>query len=220
MTPSTRKNSTERVGGAASRACWVCWRRCRWRLRGPASASTETVVSYFVDHRLGFLRQAWVACCGVILLIPFAWALYELLRRKNRALAGGALLGAVLTFVGAFGIFWIPWVVIAFRPGRSPEVVGALRFGTAGQFIGVGPCLALLFGAVVVGTRDGAMLPKWLAWLLMVQIPLNILLAGSIASDGLLAPSGPIGFASIGLFTVFGLGASISMIHRSRAASA
>ncbi len=183
-----------------------------------ASASTDAVVSYFVENRAGFLRQAWVASCGVVLLIPFAWALFELHRRRGRAVAGGALLGSMLAFVGAFGIYWIPWVCIAFRPDRPPAVVQALYdMGLLGQFIGVGPCLAVLFGSIAFGTLDGAVLPRWLAWISIVQVPLNVLLAGSTAHDGLFAPSGPIGFGSIGLFTVFGVGSSLSMIRRSRA---
>ncbi len=40
------------------------------------------------------------------------------------------------------------------------------------------------------------------------------------ATTGLLAPSGPFGFGSIGLFTIFGLGASIAMIRRGRTSTA
>lgn len=183
----------------------------------PPSAGAAGVVSYFSEHRTGFLWQAFVATTGVSVLIPFAASLAALLRANGRTLSGGTVFGAMLVFVGAFEINWIPWVVIAFRPEHPPEVKLALYdFGLLGQFIGVGAPLAVLFGAIAAGTRDGAVLPRWLAILSAVSVPLNLLLAGCTAPSGPLAPNGPVGFASIGLFTVFGLGASIAMIRRGR----
>jgi hypothetical protein len=183
----------------------------------PASAGTAAVIDYFASHRAGFLRQAWLATGGAILLVPFAAALAALLRGAGRPLAGGTVFGAMLVFVGAFGINWIPWIGIAFRPGHPPEIVRALYdFGLLGQFVGVGMPLALLFGAVAAGTHDGAVLPRWIAWLSAALVPLNLALAAATSVSGLLSPSGPLGFASIGLFTVFGIAAAIAMIRRGR----
>jgi hypothetical protein len=186
----------------------------------PASAGSGAVAAYFTEYRAGFLTQAWVATGGVTLLVPFAAALAALFRGRGRTLTGGTVFGALLLFVGAFGINWIPWIEIAFRPDRPRDIVLALYdFGLLGQFVGVGMPLALLFGAVAVGTLDGAVLPRWLAWLAIVCVPLNVALAASTALSGAFSPNGPIGFASIGLFTVFGVAASISMLRRAQALS-
>lgn len=183
----------------------------------PASAETAAVVSYFSQHRAAFLAQAWVASAGAVLLVPFAAALAGLMRLRDRLHAGWTLFGAMLIFVGAFAINWIPWIEIAFRPDRPRPIIQALYdFGMLGQFVGVGMPLALFFGAAAAGTLDGAVLPRWIGWLAAALVPLNVLLAGCTSLTGVLAPSGPIGFASIGFFTVFVLACSIAMIRRGR----
>jgi hypothetical protein len=186
----------------------------------PASAGADAVAVYFTTYRAGFLRQAWVATGGVVLLVPFATALAALFREQGRVLTAGTLLGAMLIFVGAFGINWIPWIAIAYRPERPHDLMLVLYdFGLLGQFVGVGMPLALLFGSVAVGTHDGAVLPRWLAWLAMVCVPLNLALAAATGRAGVFAPSGPLGVVSIGLFALFGIGASIVMLRRARALS-
>jgi hypothetical protein len=183
----------------------------------PASTTADAVVAYFTQYRSGFLRQAWIATGGVMLLVPFAAVLALLMHARGRTIAAATVFGAALIFVAAFGINWIPWIEIAFRPERPRDMVLALYdFGLLGQFVGMGMPLALLFGAVAAGTHDGVVLPRWLAWLAILCVPLNLALAACTALAGPLAPSGPIGFASIGLFTVFGIGAAIAMLRRAR----
>lgn len=182
------------------------------------AGGADAVVAYFTAHRAGFLRQAWFATGGVMLLLPFAAALASLLRAKGHGLAGSTVKAAMLAFVAAFGLNWVPWIEIAFRPGCPRDVTLALYdFGLLGQFIGVGMPLALLFGALALGTRDGAVLPRWLAWLAAACVPLNLALAGCTALAGPMSPSGPLGFGSIGLFTVFCVASSVVMLRRGRA---
>lgn len=183
-----------------------------------AAASAYEIGGYFVENRTGFLWQAWTATAGVVLLVPLAVGIAELMRARGRALAAGTVVGAMLLFVGAFAVNWIPWIAIAFRPG-SPDVVLALyHLGLLGQFVGVGMPLALLFGAIALGNLDGAVLPRWIAGLALLEVPINVVLAGCTASSGLFAPSGPVGLGSIGLFTVFGVASSIALLRRGRAA--
>jgi hypothetical protein len=103
-----------------------------------ADAPTEAVVTYFTANQRGFLWQAWVACAGVVLLLGWGGALAAVLRRRGADVVGSALWGATLAFVVGFAINWMPWVAIAFRPGRPPEVQQALYdLGLLGQFPGV-----------------------------------------------------------------------------------
>jgi acetyl esterase/lipase len=182
----------------------------------PIGAGPDDIARYFAEHQSGFLWQAWVAAAGVALLVPFAAALAELLQRRGAPVEARVFWGAMLLFVSAFALEWIPWIVLALRPA-GPDVTEAVYdIGLVGQFVGVGFPLALLFGALATGALRTGALPRWIAGLAGLAVPLNVILAGCTAQSGPFAPSGAIGFASIGLFGFTLTSASVVLLVRSR----
>jgi hypothetical protein len=183
----------------------------------PAEASTDLVIAYFRDNTSGFYRQAWTANAGVVLLVLWGAAWHRVLDGRGHPLAAAGVLASLIIFVGVFTAFWMPWIVIAFRPELPPDTVqGLYDLGLLGQFIGVGFPLALFFGSLAVGIFATRVVPRAAGMVAALGVPLNILLAACYARSGALSPSGPVGFASIGLFTLIVVATSILMIRAGR----
>src|SRR5689334_12446690 len=70
----------------------------------PADAPADAVVAYFADHHAGFLRQAWLATGGAVLLVPFAAAVAAKMHARERTVAGATVFGAMLLFSASFGV--------------------------------------------------------------------------------------------------------------------
>jgi hypothetical protein len=183
-------------------------------------APAGAIAVYFQESRAGVLWQAWTATAGVVLLIPLAVGIAELMRARGRAVASATLRGAMLLLAGTFASSWLPWIAIALRPGPPEVMVALYDLGLLGRFVGAGLPLALGLGALALGTLDGAVLPRWIAVLALGEVPIAVVLAGCTASRGLFAPSGPVGFASMALFTVLGVASSIALLGRGRAVPA
>ena len=162
------------------------------------SASAETIAKFFEDNttsiRIGMLVLMFAALVAIPFSATITGIIAEIERRRGfltySALLGGAGL-MVLTFYPA--IFYL---VAAFRPGRSPELIMLMNDLSWLQLIGgISIFLALPIAVAIaafVDKSENPVFPRWMgyfnAWVVALIIPDQLLFffhSGPFAWNGL-----------------------------------
>ena len=170
--------------------------------------SAQKITSFYHDDQGKHIAAVILVALSAIFLTTFAVSLREFLRVPGGsdfwptvALVGGAV--AVAGFLIAAGIHLA--LIDGGDKNISPDAMVAMNAIDADDFFGFAPPLGLmLLGAGCATLRDGAALPKWMAWAAIVLFILFFT---------------PIGFAAFGLTGIWIIIASV-MMYRSSAAAA
>jgi hypothetical protein len=172
--------------------------------------SASKITSYYDDHQGREIVAGIVVMLGALFLAIFASSLREFVRGTgdggdlwpNVVLIGGAV--AVAGFMVAVGIHFA--LIDGADKDLGPDAMVALNALDNDDFFAFAfPLGVMLLGAAGAILRDGAALPKWMAWVAIVLLIVFFT---------------PAGFAAFGLSGIWIIVASILMYQRSAPAAA
>jgi hypothetical protein len=171
----------------------------------------EQVAAFFRDHTTSIrLSMIIFDICG-IMLVPFFMLIVVQMKRMatpSQVFAYSYLSG-VATGATLFAIADLFWLIAAFRPERSPELIVLLNdmawivfTAPVGMLIAQNICLAL---AIYMDARPTPVFPRWVAHFNLVCAAVMIPAAGAaVFRNGPLAWNGFVSFwLKLGTFSVF-----------------
>jgi hypothetical protein len=167
--------------------------------------SASKITSFYADHQGSQIATGVVVMLATLFLAIFAVTLRDYLRRGNAEADFWPTLALVGGVVAVAGLLVAVGVHFALIDGGdkhiSPDAMVALNAIDNDNFFAFAfPLGIMLLGAAGAILKDGAALPKWMAWVAIVLLVIFFT---------------PAGFAAFGLTGIWIIVASILMSQRS-----
>lgn len=213
-----------RVAGVAGIVGIVLLLIANVQLGNPPKAedSAESVATFLADHRDKALVFVVLFGLGYMALLTFAAGLSQVLRQ-----AGDNSGLPILTVAGAV------WAIVVgtasvMAAGAAAFRTPDLEAATAQAFIDIsnvgfaliGAAFAVLFGAASLSAWSTRALPRWVSWLGLIIVVLNVMkLLTLFSRDGAFAPGGIFGLIAVIPIWIWTVVAGVVLV-RGRAGSA